>query len=114
MTGLTTLPLFFGGRRCVLSLLTPGTPQYAAKRIVAFVTGIFVNRFGGRRPSVLAGPRPVPRVRVLHREAVQQRIVVDAREALYDVEVFRRSTKRSLVVEIGRVDNERVPFPMPH
>lgn len=55
----------------------------------AFVAGILVNRFICRRPGVLAAPGPVPRVRVFDREALQQRVGVDAREALYDVEVFR-------------------------
>src|SRR5262249_35711532 len=74
--------------------------------------GIFVNRLVCRWPDVLAGPGPVPSVWVFYREAIQKRFLVNARQALDDMEVFRRSTKPGFVSEIGCVDNQRVPFPV--
>jgi hypothetical protein len=71
--------LVFDLRRCLLGLLSPGTPQYPAERIVAFVTGIFVNRLVRRRPRVFAGPGPIPRGRVFNRETIEKRLVVNPR-----------------------------------
>src|SRR5262249_8506763 len=84
-----SLSLLFCLRGRFLILLSPGAPQHTGERAVAFVACIFVNRLIRRGPSVLAAPGPVPRVRIFDREAIQQRVGVDAREALHDVEVFR-------------------------
>jgi hypothetical protein len=53
------------------------------------VTRIFGNELIRRGPGVLTAPGPVPRVRVFDREAIQQRVGIGEREALYyDVKVF--------------------------
>jgi hypothetical protein len=62
------------------------------------------------RPGVLTCPRPVRR-RIVHREPIEQRVGVDASEALDDVQVLARTAEARLVGEVRRVDHERVAFP---
>ena len=78
------------------------------------MASILVDRLVGRRPCHLPSPRPVPRVRIFHREAIEKRFVVNAPQALDDVQILGRSTKPRFAREIGRVDDERFPFPLTH
>src|SRR5215469_3263448 len=74
---------------------------------------IFINRLGGRWPSVLAGPGAVPGIRVVYREAVQEIPRVNASQSLDDMKAFGRSAKPGFVGEISCVDDERIAFPVP-
>src|ERR1700738_2257540 len=59
-----------------------GATQDVAERVICLVTGVLVHVLVGGRPRVLAHPRGGPRGGILDREPVEQRLRVDAREAL--------------------------------
>ena len=99
--------------RCFLSFLSSCASQNVRERVISLVAGVFEHALIGRWPRVLAGPRPVPRVRVFYREAIQKSLVVHASEALDDVEVFRRPTEPGFIREISCVDDERIPSQWP-
>src|SRR6185436_21117654 len=99
------------GRSNALRFLKARAAQHAAKRVVALVACVFVDRFVRSDPRILSGPAPIPGRGMLEGEAIEQRLVVDAREAFDDVEVLARSAELSLSREVGRVDDERVAFP---
>src|SRR5690349_21848891 len=79
------------------------TPQNVAERVVAFMTGVFINRLGGRRPDVFARPGPVPGIGIVDRESIEKRSVVHPRETLHDVEVFGGPAESGFVGEVGGV-----------
>src|SRR5438552_467513 len=87
--------------------------EHAGERVVAFVAGVLVETLGRRVPRIFAGPRSVPRRRILDSEAIEERPRIDAREALDDVQVLARAAELRLVREVGRVDDERIALPMP-
>src|SRR5262249_43138973 len=62
--------------------------QDVGQGVVALVTRVLVERLSGRRPGELAGPRSGPRLRIFDGEAVHQRLVVHAPEALDDVQLI--------------------------
>ena len=75
------------------------------------MAGVLEHRFVRLRPDVLAGPRRFPSVRVLHREVVQQGVLVDAREPLYHLQIARSADVGGRVVEVGGLDDQRVAVP---
>ena len=96
--------------RCV-SFSKPGAAEDVAQRVVGFVARVLEHQVVGRRPRLLAGPGPYPRLRILDRELIPERLRVDAREALDDVQVLARASEAGLVGEVGRVDDQRVALP---
>src|SRR5262245_23409777 len=78
--------------RC-LRLAEAGAAQDALERVVVLVARVLVDRFLRERPDVLAGPRLVPRRRILDREPIQQVVGVHACEALDHVQVLRRAAE---------------------
>src|ERR1700704_1435252 len=76
---------------CVFRFLLPGAAQHAAQRVVAFVARVLVELLSGRVPGILAGPRAVPRRRIVDGEPVEQRPRAGAGEALDDVQLVARS-----------------------
>src|SRR5207237_2152904 len=84
--------LFRFGLR-VLGLAQPCAAQDVAHRVVALVTRVFVQMILSDRPGVFAGPRLLPRLRLVDREPVLQRLRVGAREPLGDREVFGRAAE---------------------
>src|SRR5712691_6179088 len=68
--GLTTRPVdpnvLLLGR--VFRFLLPGASQHAAQRVVPLVARVLVEVLIGCVPRILAGPRAVPRRRILDRE----------------------------------------------
>src|SRR5262249_27325634 len=89
----------------------PRPAKNVAERVVAFVARVLEEPLAGDRPRLLAGPRPHPRVRILDRETVAQRLCIDPREALDDVQVLARAAEACLVGEVRGVDDERIALP---
>ena len=63
-------------------------------------------------PRDFGRPGPGPGGGILDRERVVDRVRVDAREPLVDVQRRRGDSEPRLVVEVGRVDDQRVAFPV--
>src|SRR5215471_2110358 len=101
-----------GFSRGLFLLTQPSAFQNIGQRVIRFVTGVFVNVCVGGRPGVLAGPRLAPGLRVIDGKAVKKRSIIEARDALDHVHVFRRSPETRLVRKIRGIDNEGVAFPM--
>src|SRR5436309_9374822 len=96
-----------GGFRVGNASSTEGVLQ----SIISLVAGVLPERSGDFRHRHFSRPRLGPHPRVLHRELVKNRLVVDACEAFNHVQVLG-SRERSLVCEIGGVDDERITLPM--
>src|SRR4051812_48629211 len=75
----------------VVGFTLPRAAQDIAHRVVSFVAGLLVEMILLNRPAVLAGPRLLPRLRILDREAVFERVGVGAGEALGDLQVLGRA-----------------------
>src|ERR1700730_19234690 len=95
----------------LVSLSQPGAAQNIAQRVVGLVARVLEDVLAGGRPGVFAGPWLCPRCRIVDREAVEERIGSDARESLDHLPVLARSSESGLIGEIGRVDDQRIPFP---
>src|SRR5260370_3088898 len=74
------------GRGCFL-LSKSRAFQNIGERVIRFVTGVFINVFAGGRPGELPGPRLSPGSRIVDREAIKKRSIVNTREALDHVQV---------------------------
>src|SRR5207253_1774753 len=61
--------------------------QDVAQAVVAFVAGEFVDRAAGPDHRIRRGPRPRPRRGILDREAVLDRVRVEARDAFHEMEI---------------------------
>src|SRR5437867_5936945 len=85
----------------VLRFLLARAAEHATQRVVSLVAGVFVQVFLRGVPRVLAGPRFVPRRRVVNREPIEQRVRAGPREALDDVQVLARAAELRLVGEVG-------------
>ena len=79
--------------------------------VVPLVAGVLVDRPVGLRHRIRHGPRPRPRRRIVDREAIVERVGVDAREALDEVQILARSAEVRPVGEVRRVDDQRVALP---
>src|SRR5207244_715918 len=97
----------------VLGFLLPRAAQHSAERVVALMARVLVETLGRGIPRIFARPRPIPRLRIVDREAVPHRARVDAGEALDDVQLIARALELRLVGEVRRVDDERVALPVP-
>src|SRR5262245_41629924 len=74
--------------RGVLGFLEPRASEHIRHRVVAFVTGVLVQLLLACLPRILAGPRPIPRRRILDGEAIEERVRVDALDAFDDVQLI--------------------------
>src|SRR4029453_8770564 len=88
-------------------------------RVVALVTGVFVDRLRRSRQGQLALPRPRKRGRVVDFELVEQRIGIQKPEPLDEVKVTVPTKvaagiaiKPAAIIEVRRVDDERVALPV--
>src|SRR6188768_3451026 len=88
--------------------------QHVRQRVVALVTGVFVDRLGRACQRQLAFPRPRERGRIVDLELVEQRLRVEQTEALDQVQVAVPaevaagvSVESAAVVEVRGVDDER-------
>ena len=88
------------------------------QRVVAFVTGVFVDVISGAAQGDFALPWLRVRGRVLNRELIQDLVRADARKAFghltrrRQVEALLDSVVRPLPrIEVGGFDDERVAFP---
>src|SRR5207244_3595972 len=81
--------------------------------VVALVARVLEEWTVGVKHRKLCAPRLRPRLRVFDSELVQDPVRGDAREAFDDVQRVAGSLDRDLVVEVRRVDDERVAFPSP-
>src|SRR5579872_5634105 len=79
------------GRGSYVSVPLSCALQNIGQRVIAFVAGVFINLCVGRRPGIFARPWLGPGFRIFDREAVKQRLRVDAREALDRVQVLGRA-----------------------
>src|SRR5688572_29714725 len=95
-------------RGCI-DLSTTRATQNVLHRIVRLVARVLEDLLVRCRPREFASPWPDPRARVLHREAIQQRVVGDAREALDDVQVLTRSLQPILRLRAKTLDHEQSP-----
>src|SRR6478672_9010510 len=98
--------------RSLLPLFETCATQDAQQGFVALVTGVLENRLTGGLHRQLHAPRTGKRRRIVDRELVEQRIDVCPRKALDQVQFRARAAEVRLVGEVGRVDNERLPFPV--
>src|SRR5207244_6183828 len=81
---------------------------------IAFVAGPLVDWPFCFRPGNLRGPSFGPRGGIFNRKLVSHRVIRGAREAFHQMQLFAGSSERGQVGEIGGVDYQRVPLPMPH
>src|SRR5262245_10997594 len=79
---------------------------------VPFVAGVLVNDSVERRHRVDGGPRLREGSGILHGELVVEGIGGRAREPLDELQSLARPPEVVAVVEIRRLDDERVAFPM--
>src|SRR3546814_1142921 len=66
------LSLLAGG----LGFLNSRSLENARQRVVRLVARVLVRFFVAQHPRILAAPRPIPRGRVFHGEAVEQGVAV--------------------------------------
>ena len=78
----------------------------------SLVTGVLEERPLGRAPRHHRAPRPRPDARVSHREGILDGVFAAPGEPLDDVAVDARPDKVRLGVEVLRLDDERVSFPV--
>src|SRR5262245_51459385 len=69
--------VLFGLRR--FRLAQPGAAKDVAQRVVPFMARVFVEMILRDRPRVFTRPRPIPRVGILDRELILQRVRSGAR-----------------------------------
>src|SRR5271155_1134338 len=89
-----------------------GSLENAGKGIVAFVAGVLVDGPAPASKRILDHPSPGKRRRILHRCTVQKRVAVEGLETLHHVEILRRALEFQPRVEIGRIDHQRIAFPV--
>ena len=75
----------------------------ARERVVGLVTGVLVDARVGRRPDVLATPRLCPHRRVVDRELIEERLGINPREALDDMQVPRCPAARITTVMLRKM-----------
>ena len=80
--------------------------------VIPFVARVLEYRARILPPRHLGRPGPRPRRRILDRELITDRLLVDAREALGQPHVLARALKCELVGEIRRFDNQRLALPV--
>src|SRR4051812_17975983 len=108
--GPSLLRLAFGGfGRALLVLARAG--QQVREAVIALVARVLEQRTDALLPRDFRRPWPRPRGGVVHGEAVHQRVVAGAREALRQLHVRARSLERRFVGEVRRLDDERVAVP---
>src|SRR5438552_17707687 len=64
--------------------------------VVALVAGVFVDAVGGLPHREFHGPRTRPRVRIVDRELVEQRIPIHPAEALDESKLLACAPERAL------------------
>src|SRR5713101_5135575 len=79
---------------------------------VALVARVLVHQLAALPQRKLRRPRTRPRRRIVGGEAVVDRVGVDAREALDEVQMFARASEFDLLRKVDRVDDERGAFPV--
>src|SRR4051794_38643082 len=89
----------------VFRLFLPRAAKHAPQRVVPFVAGVLVQVLVGGVPRVLTCPGPIPRLRILDRESIQDGVFVAACEAFDDVQLIARPAELRLVREIRGVDD---------
>ena len=78
------------------------------------MAGVLIYRTLGRDERILHRPGLAERRRVVHGHTIKYRIGVRARKPLHHVQILGRPAEPRLIVEIGRIDNQRAALPMPH
>src|SRR5204863_9715537 len=68
----------------VFGFLHAGAAQNVAHRVITLVAGVFVDVLAGQRPREFARPRLRPRLRIVDREPIEQRLRTGAREPFDD------------------------------
>src|SRR5262249_52679330 len=89
--------------------------EHAEHAVIAFVTRRFVHLVGFLGlllPRDHECPRPRPGGGVFHHDGVLEPIFVHSLEAFDQVKVFARSLELARRVEVGDVDDERIPLPV--
>src|SRR4051812_43954209 len=97
-------------RSLLLGLARPG--QDARQRVVTFVASVFVNVGIDRNERQLTRERGGERRRIVEREAIDDFVLRNAREALGHHGVLGRAAETLLGTEVARLDDEGVAFPM--
>src|SRR5207248_4299310 len=92
-------------------LLRARAAQAVFYRVISFVAGVLEDPICSRLERDRAAPRPRPRLRILDGERVADRVRVDARETLDDVEPLTRAAPVGFLGEVRRVDDQRVALP---
>src|SRR6516164_11761969 len=87
--------------------------ERVGEAIIRLVTRVLVKLALNLGDRHFSGPRLGPHPRILHRELVEDRLVIDAGEPFDDVQVLG-SLEGIQIGEIGGIDHQRVPFPMAH
>src|SRR4029450_7657314 len=93
------------------AFLRTRSTEDVGKTVVMLVAGPLENRtFTGDHRNA-CGPRFRERRRIGHGEFVHQRVWSGSREALDETHVLSRPSELAAIDEIGRLDNQRIPFP---
>src|SRR6516162_9689371 len=108
------LPALTSLRRLLLCGLLCGarSRENAGHGVVAFVAGIFVDGLVALAHRNNSGERPRPYARIIDGELVHERVGVGAGELLDEVRVRAGVRETRLALEVDRVDDQRVAFPM--
>ena len=80
-------------------------------RVVAFVTSVFIDGSRGLRQGRLSLPSFRKCRGIVDRKFVENRVGIETREALDQVQILVGAAEVSLVREVGRVDHQRIAFP---
>src|SRR5205814_8703158 len=97
----------FGGSLLFGSNSRQGVPD----AVIPFVTGMLKYRAIYLHKRQFGFPRSCPRRGIFDREFVTDCLVAGTCEALDDFHVLAGAPERSLVVEVGCLDNQRISFP---
>src|SRR5687767_10813456 len=100
----------FGAR----PLFFASSSQNSRQRIVAFVTGVFVEVSSRRVERHFATPWFFPGGWIFYCELVQDLVLSDPREAFDELRVLRRAAEALFRTKIHRFDDQRIAFPAPH
>src|SRR5688572_21398708 len=95
---------------CAL-LFEPCTNQRVVKSEVPLVAGVLEDGPDRLLHGQLTSPRPRPGGRILDGEAVHDDLLGHTPEALGHLHSIARVAERVLAVEVGGLDDERIPLP---
>src|SRR5499433_2515557 len=103
-------------RRLAFLLQLASSFERIEHHVVAFMAGVFVDVVAGIQPVWHVDcPAARPRLGIIDREIIAQLVLSNAREALgYLRSVAEETTAGAgLIIEIDRLDNQRVALPVP-